>query len=310
MNDLSTVANSSFDTEHASPSSIDNPTANQELKPTRSWLAELSLGFAKRPAKTVLANSLHQGPLRVQKPFYPEADGTCHVYILHPPGGIVAGDRVLLSAELEAGTQALLTTPAAGKMYGTKTLPETQHQLCDFHVGNDAILEWLPQETIIFNEAKAHATTKIHLEGNGKAFVWDIVRLGRIDSGERFTSGYCEQRLELWQNDQPLFIERNRLIADHPLRAAKWGLQNANTTATLCATVVMPKEKIEACIECLNSKNTANGLWGLTQKQSLFIARYLGDSISQCREGFEYLWQECRPYFSEKPAVRPRIWNT
>lgn len=276
----------------------------------RQWLAELALRFVQRPAKTVLMDIAHSGPLRVQKPFYPESDGCCHVYLLHPPGGLVAGDQLRIAATLEQNSQALITTPSAGKAYGTKNLTETQGQHCQLHVAPGATLEWLPQETIIFDGARAHLHTRIDLEADGKLFVWDIVRLGRAQSGERFTQGYCQQRLEIWRDRRPVFIERNHFEGGSDLQAASWGLRGCNTSATLCATVVLPKKLVDECVQVLASKNSAASLWGLTQKKGVFVARYLGDSVAQCREGYEYLWQVCRPILSEKAPVVPRIWRT
>ena len=53
------------------------------------WEAKLELDFALRNNKTMLVQRRHYGPLTVQRPFYPEGT-VCHVYVLHPPGGIVA----------------------------------------------------------------------------------------------------------------------------------------------------------------------------------------------------------------------------
>ena len=55
------------------------------------WLAELDLEFVQKRERTILANKKTRGPLTVQRPFYPESD-VCHVYLLHPPGGVVGGD--------------------------------------------------------------------------------------------------------------------------------------------------------------------------------------------------------------------------
>jgi urease accessory protein len=57
------------------------------------WQASLNLSFANRFNKTLLVQRKHSGPLTVQRPFYPEGD-VCHVYLLHPPGGIVGGDEL------------------------------------------------------------------------------------------------------------------------------------------------------------------------------------------------------------------------
>ncbi len=65
----------------------------------KGWQATLDLRFHQAGGKTVLASAQHVGPLTVQRPFYPEEE-TCHLYLLHPPGGIVGGDELTISAQL------------------------------------------------------------------------------------------------------------------------------------------------------------------------------------------------------------------
>ena len=73
-------------------------------EPARGWRARLALGFEARATRTLLAHREHVGPLLVQRAFYPEgaAGGAvepCHVYIIHPPGGIASGDELRLEVE-------------------------------------------------------------------------------------------------------------------------------------------------------------------------------------------------------------------
>jgi len=65
------------------------------------WKADLRLEFS-RPSEhdrpTVLSKKQFLGPITVKKPFYPQ-DDVCHVYLLHPPGGIVGGDKLQLNLQ-------------------------------------------------------------------------------------------------------------------------------------------------------------------------------------------------------------------
>src|SRR5262245_31815427 len=81
------------------------------------WPAELELWFEASQGKTRLKRRRHAGPLMVQRPFFPESDGTCHVYLLHPPGGVAGGDRLDMRFHLAPGSRAVLTTPGATKFY-------------------------------------------------------------------------------------------------------------------------------------------------------------------------------------------------
>jgi len=293
---------------------------------SREWLAYLHLDFESNlcsfeeskedRSQTVLKRSDHRGPLRVQRPFYPHDDTACHMYLLHPPGGLVIGDRLDLHVNAKQGAQVLLTTPSAGKFYGLKALsvkPEAKQEQNIKLCIEDASVEWLPQETILFDSAQARLNTKIELFGdNASCFVWDIVRLGRAASGETFDEGTCHQSLEVWKNDQPYFIEKNKITAQTTMACSKWGLQGQNTFGTLFATLVVDRKHIDRLVEVLDKNYTEAPTehWALTQKNTVFIARYLGHSVTSCREGFEYIWQTLRPQFNGQAAVTPRIWHT
>ena len=70
------------------------------------WRARLDLRIAQRCGRSVLATKSQRGPLTVQRAFYPEG-GVCHLYLLHPPGGVVGGDR--LEIDLEVGDLVKVT---------------------------------------------------------------------------------------------------------------------------------------------------------------------------------------------------------
>ena len=277
----------------------------------RQWLASIALQFSAREEKTVLLQVKHHGPLRVQRPFYPEGLGCCHIYLLHPPGGMVIGDRLQIAAELAPATQALITTPSAGKIYGAKGSTLVQCQQVEFTLAENAVLEWLPQETIVFDGARGRLQTRVHLQTNSLYAGWDIVRLGRAASGERFLQGECLQSLEVYRGGRPLFIERNRIVAGGKLQASVWGLNNKNTLGTFIVTVSLSRTDIDALLESVEALSGSEAAdWSMTQKQDVFIARYLGDDVSLCRRGFEHIWNCVRPAFKNSAAVRPRIWNT
>jgi urease accessory protein len=269
------------------------------------WRAALELGFRRDGARTVLASRSAVGPLQVQRPFYPEG-GVCHVYLLHPPGGIVGGDRLEIAAAIEIGAQVLLTTPAAGKFY--RSAGPRAEQAQRFAVGADAALEWFPQETIVFDGARARNKTRVDLAPGAGFIGWEIVCLGRPASGERFGSGLFIQGMEVYRQGRPLLLERNRFDGGGAVLEAPWGLCGFPVTGTLvCAGG--DGADLAALGDALG-EDAADELTGATLIGELLLVRFLGHQAERARERFVRAWEVLRPRILGRPAQRPRIWNT
>ncbi len=93
-------------------SQMTNLKSSSSFSSHQEWQASLDLAFTVKNKKTILSKNLHFGPLMVQKPFYPELVKVCHVYLLHPPGGVVHGDQLKININIDSSAHALITTPA------------------------------------------------------------------------------------------------------------------------------------------------------------------------------------------------------
>ena len=206
--------------------------AGESAQPSRRSAAgrrRWSSPSSRSAARPCLLRNGQRGPLAVQRPFSPEGRGVSHVTLLHPPGGLVGGDRLSIGVEVGEGAHALLTTPAATKHY--RSAGPTARQQQRFTVAGGGTLEWLPQETILFDGAISELRTRVEL-ARGRAFIGiDLLCFGLPARAERFARGRCRQRLEVWRGDRPLFIERGDFDGDAPVHAARWGLGGAPSWA-------------------------------------------------------------------------------
>lgn len=269
------------------------------------WRARLQLDFERQHERTVLARRQHYGPLAVQRPFYPEPDGGCHVYLLHPPGGIVGGDHLSIEVNAASGSQCLLTTPGAGKIYrNTGEFARIDQRLV---VAGNALLEWLPQETIVFSSSHSVTTIDIELSDGAGFCGWDIVCLGRPASGETFDNGVYRQRIRLWREGLPLCIEHNHFIGDSESLSAPWGLDAFTVVGTLlCA--VDDIDSVRAVREAIGFADDCR--FSITQMRGVIVARYLGHSAEQAKKLFTDAWSVLRPRVFQREVVRPRVWDT
>ena len=189
------------------------------------WKAALDLRFAAAGGATRLAHRAHRGPLVVQRPFLPEGPAVCHVYVVHPPAGLVGGDELEIDVAIATNAHALLTTPAATKVYRTSGAPVRQAQR--LRVAAGGTLEWLPQETILYDGARATLDTRVEL-GRGARFIGvDAVCFGLPARRAPFARGTCRQSFEIVREGRPLLIERGRYDADSGVGSGRWGLGGA-----------------------------------------------------------------------------------
>jgi urease accessory protein len=284
-----------------------SPTA-ADLEARPGWSAELELHFAWRAGRTILARRAHRGPLVVQRPFHPEGPDLVHVYLLHPPGGLVSGDTLTTDVRVEAGAHALLTTPAAAKVYRSRSGSACSRQTQRLLAGPGSTLEWLPQETIVFDGAQVALETIAQLQGDAAFIGWEICCFGRPALAERYSQGTCRQRFEVWRDGRPLCLDRLGLQAGSPLSDAAWGLAGRPVTGTFLASPP-PTGTLEplraACAELPAGDQAA-----VTELDGVLLARYLGASTERCRALFSRLWTIVRPALLGRPASFPRIWST
>ncbi len=236
------------------------------------WHARLNLGFARRDEHTILASRRHSGPLRVQKALYPEGGSVCHAIVLHPPAGICGGDELTIAAQLGDGAHALLTTPGAGKWY--RSAGPWAGQTLDFEMAPGAALEWLPQESIVFDGARARMETRIRLAKGACYLGWEVLCLGRRAADERFDHGELRLSTRIEQEGRLIWAEQGRIAGGSDLLASPIGLH------------------------------------GLTALPQLLVARYLGHSSEAARAWLTDLWRLLRPAMIAREAQTPRIWNT
>lgn len=269
------------------------------------WHAALELDFERRGDATVLAGRRHHGPLRVQKPFYPEGTQVCHAIVLHPPAGICGGDRLAIGIGVTAGAHALITTPGAGKWY--RSLGPEAAQTLEFRVGAGAALEWLPQESIVFDGARARMSARVELESGARFLGWETLCLGRRASGERFRRGWLGLGTRITCDGAPLWFEQGLLEGGATLLEAPAVLGGASVFGSfIAAGADIDQELLAQC----RQPAPEQGQGGVTRLPGLLVARYVGDEPEAARRYFCELWGLLRPALLGRAAEPPRIWRT
>jgi urease accessory protein len=277
---------------------ITNTPAN--FSQPQGWQAQLDLGFEHKHGKTLLAHRRHFGPLTVQRPFYPEGE-VCHVYVLHPPAGVVAGDSLALNINAASHSAALVTTPAAGKFYRSEG--KQARQSVTLSVAADASLEWLPQETIVYEGAQAASEVRLELAAAARFIGWEVLALGRPAAQEGFSHGAVSMNWRVFRAGELLY--RERLLLDAQAFAANWGLNGHSACGTLFAYPAHAGH-LAAVQELIGDCNGR----GVTLLDDLLVCRAVDARADRLRDFFQVVWRLLRPEVIGREACAPRIWAT
>lgn len=279
-----------------------------DAPPAGGWAASLQMQLARRGERTALVGVKHAGPLRLQRPFYPEGPAHPHIYLLHPPGGMVPGDQLDITVDVCEGATALVTTPASGKVYdvGERRLPQLQRVTANVAPG--AVLEWLPQDTLFFNGARYEGDITIHLTGDARVMLWDVATLGRRAGDFPFLDGGVSQRLALYRDGLPLLLERFAVQAGDPMLNEPWGLGGARTWGVAVATLAVDKillDNLRALAESYHPDRAS-----VTAMKQVVIARFIGHCPARALQYFQHFWRLVRPALLGREACAPRVWAT
>jgi urease accessory protein len=276
------------------------------------WCASLDLCFQAVERRTRLVHRRHSGPLLVQRAFHPEAGETlssqtaepCHVYLIHPPAGVVGGDQVDLAVRVGAAAHALLTTPGAGKFYRRGSNgPARAHQ--SLHV-EDGVLEWLPQENIFYPDAAAEVSTVVKLRGGARFIGWEMACLGLPAQGLGLQSGELRQCFELWRGDSPLLLDR--LTLDAARARARTGSSGEPAIGTWLAFPA-GHDELQAA-RTISGEHTTAVAMACTLVDGVLVCRAHAARSDRLKHAFVALWGALRPGLLSRTASPPRIWAT
>jgi urease accessory protein len=272
--------------------------------PTRhaAWHASLRLRFVHDAGTTRLAGRNHSGPLRVQKALYPEGPGVCHAIVVHPPGGVAGGDQLAIAVDAGTSSHAFLTTPGAAKWY--RSSGATACQKVRIEAGEGSAVEWLPQETIVFDQARMELVHEVELADGASYIGSEILCFGRTAAGERFERGSLRQHTSIRRGGRLLWWEQGMLTGGGPAMGSALGLAGCRVCATLVGVGSTPPASLLAALR------SSDPALAVSQVKSVFVARYLCDDSEAARHAMTRVWQALRPHLLGRAAAIPRIWAT
>jgi urease accessory protein len=235
---------------------------------------ESRVSFAVRDGQTRLADLYQRDPCRV---LFPDSEPGAppQAVLVTTSGGIAGGDRLKMEVEVGPGARAVVATQAAEKIY--RAAPGGGPCLIDVGVtvGAGAVLDWLPQETIVFQGSQLKRRTVAHVAPGGALLACEMVVLGRAASGERFASGLLLDSWSVRRGGRLAWTDTLRVKGETPSGA---GFGAANALATVIGVWDEPQAHFERARTLLENAGEVRA--GVTLVNGVLVARLLGEATA------------------------------
>ena len=175
-------------------------------------------------------------------------------------------------------------------------------------VARGGFLEWLPQETLVFDAAQVQLETRVELAAGARFLGWEIIGFGLPASGRAFRHGECRTRWEIWRDGVPLWIDRGHWLAGDERLEAALGLAGHS----VCASLVFAGGDA-ASLDVVRAHLAENGFAGrvaATRLGEVVVCRALAHGTRPVLDLFSGVRARLRRIVLDAPASTPRIWAT
>jgi len=235
------------------------------------------------------------------------------VHLHNVSGGVLAGDRLALDVEVEAGATAQITTTGATRLYRHREGAADSEHHSRFTVGEGALLEYLPDAVIPYAGSRHVQRTEIRLGRGATLFWWEVLAPGRLAAGERFAFERLRIHTEIHAGSRPVLRENFLLEPVRQDLQATARMHRYSHLASLCAIREGEPPEFWRTLENRWSElarertQPEDAVWGASALVSDgVVARGLSRSGRFLQEPLVQFWRAARMAITGRDAVPPR----
>ncbi|MEE3000340.1 MAG: urease accessory protein UreD [Pseudomonadota bacterium] len=287
---------------------LTTPSESLTKGPARSIIkGKAILCVTQNSDKITRIKDLYQtDPLRVLFPQIPEGEIHQSV-IVTTSGGLVGGDKITIDIKSGAHTKSLIMAQAAEKIYRS-TGKDTEIKI-DLNCEEGSWLEFLPQETILFDGSRLQRKTNINVYSNARVLTGEIVVFGRSAYGEEFKTGMFKDSWEVAYNDRFVWSDSFLLGENIASIVNNWAcLDDAVALGTLVYMGPDTSNALSIARESIKIERVGV-IAGVTCVNGVLITRFVGRDALNLRKTFEDLWKTLRNNLVNLPQKMPRLWS-
>jgi len=261
--------------------------------------------FACTDGVSRLAGLYQRDPLRVLFPAVPEGELPTAVMVT-TSGGLVGGDRLDVSVTVGDGARAMAFGQAAEKIY--RSAGPTSRIDVELSVAGGGWLEWLPQETILFEGARLQRRTRLEVAPGGRALAGEILVFGRIAGGERLSRGLVRDAWEVRRGGRLQWADALHLEDDMAgVFADPACFDGAVAYGTIVYADDAPARRLDLARSLLG--DAAGTRAAATVVNGVLVARWLGRDAEALRRAYGDFWAAFRAAVAGLPGTLPRLWH-
>lgn len=198
--------------------------------------------------------------------------GWMDMVMLNTGGGVVGGDRLDLSFAIGAGGQATIAAQAAERFYRTLAADAPSRVRTSLTVAAGGALEWLPQETILFDRSALDRRLDVDLAPDARFLGIETVVFGRTAMGEQVRQGWLRDLIRVRRGGDLLLHDAIRLDGAIDAALARPAIGGgARVVATMVYVAGDAAAKLDAVRDALGAGQAGASVWN-----GMLVARILG----------------------------------
>jgi urease accessory protein len=221
------------------------------------------------------------------------------VVLINTGGGILGGDRARFAFEVGAGARVTMATQSAERIY--RTLGPTSEICTAIQLGCGARGHWMPQETILFNQASLRRSLTVNMPASATLLAVEALVFGRTAMGEIIRGGSLRDDWRVYRDQQLVFAEATRLDGDMG-QTLEHNAVGAGATAAATLLYVAPDAEARRD-GARDALGTPRGRAAVSAWNGFLVARFLATSSADLRADIGRV----ATYLSGQPM--PRVWN-
>ena len=257
------------------------------------------LAFANRDNRNSIVERYASAPVRILTPSVQE--GIPEAVLANTSGGIAGGDTSHVDILVAQNAQALVTGQAAEKIYRSIDMPASIRTVIKIEDGST--LEYLPQESILFDGAKLNRAVNISLGARSCLLLSEMFVLGRWAMNEDFTRGIFLDRWSIDVAGQPIWREGLRVEGGLSSLSSSLGFANARALATIFYAGANAAEVLGL------ARDVIGPMGGATIVRGMLVVRMLGNEAGMLKQQLGEIISIIRAAALGRPAEVPRVWR-